>query len=275
MHHCEVALVVRVLQVGVERKKLVRRQHALIDQNSGIQAAYIHQVIRVFAFCAADERFPGYIEPVVKAMVAGRPAADDNLFDEGHGREGGRADISFPGPDGDFPEAKRGNSLLGQCGDQAGFEVDPFGRILRQKEIAECVAARLRQRNAKFFGDPGDKLVWDGGHDAGAIPRILFEATAAAVVHSGVDQARISQDFMTGYALDVSHKANTAGILFHGGVVQALLSRKSDSAVNSSVLHAFNSLSGALTNRRVIRPLQTLRAGHGSTGRIRSTKCYR
>ncbi len=88
-------------------------------------------------------------------MVARRPATDDNLFDEGHGRAGGGAYIGLPGADRDFPETKHGEPLLGQCGGQAGFEVGPFGRILRQEEIADGVAAGLRQCNAEFIGDPG------------------------------------------------------------------------------------------------------------------------
>ena len=93
-----------------------------------------------------------------------------------------------------------------------------------------------------------------GRHDAGAVPGILFEPATAAVVHSGIDMVGISQDFVTGHALYVSNKANTTGILFKGRVVQALFPRKSDFAVNSSIVHAFNSFSGALTNLRVTWP---------------------
>ena len=91
-------------------------------------------------------------------------------------------------------------------------------------------------------------------HDASAVACILFEATAAAVVHSGIDVVGVRQNFMAGYAFDMGDKAHTTGIFFEGRVVETVFGGKSDFAVNSLVHHAINSFGGAISNRQVIQP---------------------
>jgi hypothetical protein len=94
--------------------------------------------------------------------------------------------------------------------------------------------------------------VRNGGHDASAIACIFFESAAAAMIHPGVDMVGVGQDFVAGSALNVSHEANTTGVLLESRVVETMLSGKPDFAIDSFVHHAFNSFGSAISNRKII-----------------------
>ena len=62
----------------------------------------------------------------------------------------------------------------------------------------------------------------------------------------------VCQDFVTGSALNVSHEANTTGVLLESRVVETMLSGKPGFAIDSFVHHAVNSFGSAISNRKII-----------------------
>ena len=177
------ALVVLVFEVGIERKQLARRQHTLVDQYPGVQAAHVNQVFGVADFGCANESFARQVKRVIQYVVVGGVITDNGLLYKGHGSECRRPYVGPDRADRHFAEPDQGEALVGQCVMKRGLQFFPPGFILRQEHIANRIVARVRQLNTKFGGDLLHKLVGNGCHDAGAIAGILFKAAAAAVVH--------------------------------------------------------------------------------------------
>ena len=71
-------------------------------------------------------------------------------------------------------------------------------------------------------------------------PFVLF-LLATAMIHAGIDMVGICHDSMTGDSLDVGNEANTTGVFFQSRVIQTIFLRKSDSAVDSLVIHVLDS----------------------------------
>ena len=254
VHHREMALVVLVLQVRVEGEKLPRGQHALVDEDARVQAAYVDQFLRVAGVGRPNEVFPRHVQRVIQLVVTGRAIADDGLFDERHRGQGGGPDIGLLRPDRHRAIADQGEPLSGQGGAEVLLERVSLIGIPRQEDVADRIGAGFRQGDADCSADLLHEPVRDGGHDAGAVAGIFLEAATAAVVHPGVDMVGVCQNLMARYALDVGHKTHTAGVFLKGRVVQAVLCGQPDFAVDSSILHAFNPFDGAITNRQLFRP---------------------
>ena len=262
VHHGQVALVVMVFQVRVERKQLAGRQHTFIDDDPGVQAAHIHLLPRVADLGAANECFARQVQRVIEAVVTrGVGAATDNdLLDEGHRIAGSRADIGLVRPDGHFPETENGKPLVRQGVRQADLEFRAPGIVPGQEQVADGIGAGFGQGKTKFSGYLLHEFVRDGGQYARTVAGILFETAAAAVIHPGVDMVGVRQDLMAGYAFDVGDKAHTTGILFEGGVIETMLGGKPDLAVDSLIFHAFNSSGGAISNCQFIWPSKNQRS---------------
>ena len=96
--------------------------------------------------------------------------------------------------------------------------------------------------------------------DARAVAGILFEPAAAAMVHPLVDMVGVGQDLMAGYTFDVGDKAHATGIFLEGGVVETMPVGKPGLAVDSLVVHAFNSSGGAISNCQFIWPSKNQRS---------------
>ena len=61
--------------------------------------------------------------------------------------------------------------------------------------------------------------------DARAVPRILFVALPAAVIHAAVHVLRIGNDASAGATFNVANETYAAAIMLHAGVVKALALR--------------------------------------------------
>ena len=254
------ALVVRVFQVRVEGKKLPRGQHALVDEYARVQAADVDQFLRVAGLGRPNEVFSRHVQRVIQLVVTGRAIADYSLFDEWHRGQCGGPDIGLLRPDRHRAKADQGEPLSGQGGAEVLLECVALVGIPWQEDVADRIGTGFRQGDADVGADLLHEFVRDGGHDAGAVAGIFLEAATAAVVHPGVDMVGVCQNLVARYALDVGHKTHTAGVFLEGRVVQAVLCGKPGLAVDSSILHAFNSFDGAITNRQLIRPSKNQRS---------------
>ncbi len=74
--------------------------------------------------------------------------------------------------------------------------------------------------------DALQKLVRQGGEDAGAVARVRLAAAGAAVVHVAEHFLGVDQNLMAPLALDVRNKAHAARIVLERRVVQPLLRRR-------------------------------------------------
>ena len=93
-------------------------------------------------------------------------------------------------------------------------------------------------------------------HDAGAVTGVRFAAGSAAMVQIDQRLQRLLDDGVRPPALDVDHKAHSAGVPLVGGIVESLPRR--------GLVQSMAGLSGAyllglrVTHRLLLRPLAQL-----------------
>ena len=88
--------------------------------------------------------------------------------------------------------------------------------------MPDAVLASGRQREAEPCALAREKLVRNLDQDAGAVAGFRIAAAGAAMRQVDQDLDALLDDVVRALALDVRDKADTAGIVLVGGVVQAL-----------------------------------------------------
>ena len=226
VHHGQVALVVRVVEIVEEVGQLARRQHALVDQHLRREAADIEglglnerRVASEPVACALADQVELALESVALEPVAGR---DHELLDVRCGRHCRSAEIGPLRVDRDLPPAYELLTFGGADPCDFGLAVRAFGRVGRQKDDPGGKPARSRQLGAEILADHlAQELVRQRREDACAVAGVGLGAAGAAVIHPAQQMIGIADDPVTAFALDVSHEADAAAIVLVFGPVKA------------------------------------------------------
>ena len=151
MHHGKVRFVVLVLEVRVEGEQLVRRQHALVDDDLGGQADEEQQQALGQALVAAQAVGRGLADEVELAFqgIPFEVAADEQLFDRRHRRPGRIADIRLVRSRRHMPPTQQALPGVGDLLLDHRFATRPFARIAGQEDDTGPVVARCGQLDAE------------------------------------------------------------------------------------------------------------------------------
>ena len=152
VHHGEMRFVVRILEVRVERKELVRRQHALVDDDLGGQADEEQQQAlgqAVVGAQAVGGRLADEIELAFE-RVAFEVAADEQLLHGRHRRPCRVADVRLVGSGGYGPPAEKPLSGVGDLLLDDRLATCALMRGSRQKDDPRTVVTRFGEFDAKI-----------------------------------------------------------------------------------------------------------------------------
>ena len=75
------------------------------------------------------------------------------------------------------------------------------------------------------------------GKNTGSIAGVFLEATAASMIHAGINVVGICHNFMTGHTLNVGDETDATRIFFHGWIIETLFLWKTQPSVDSLVFH--------------------------------------
>jgi hypothetical protein len=79
-----------------------------------------------------------------------------------------------------------------------------------------------------LFDDALQKLVRQGGENAGAVACVRFAPASATVIHVAEHFFGIDQNLVAAFPFDVRNETDTARIMFERGVIKALLGREAE-----------------------------------------------
>ncbi len=223
-------LEIGVAQIGEHRLELPGRQHALVDQGVRRQARHVEggpalerrSIDGVLHPLADDVELA--LEPPPRVRIARArpvvPPPDEDLGDERLHRDGTLAHQAVVGR-----HVSPAQQHLPFFADDTREEIRdrlPQSWIARQKDRADAVLARRRQRDAEPSGFPAQKLVGHLHEDAGAVARVGLAAAGAAVLQIRQDLEGLADDFVGSAAADIHDEADATGIVLVGGIVQPL-----------------------------------------------------
>ena len=117
------------------------------------------------------------------------------------------------------------------------LELAALAGIARQEDQSAAVFARRRQRKAVAFSHVLQKAVWKLQQDASAIAGVDFTATGAAMIQVAQYLDGLFQDAVRFAPLDVHDKADPAGVVLIGRVVEALFWRQAEPATVLVAVH--------------------------------------
>src|SRR5215204_338063 len=100
-----------------------------------------------------------------------------------------------------------GNSL------ESPFAMFPFFPVLRQKQHAGGVFARLGQYYVQSFTFPRKKIVRQLSQDSRAVARRFFRPARSAMMHTNETFNSDFKNFVGFSTIKVSHKPDAAGVM--------------------------------------------------------------
>ena len=231
------ALVVPVLEVGVEPAQLVDQEHALVDDGPAGQGGHIGALAPRLL-----EHPPGHIELPVKIQPpahAGRPLHKP-LLDAGHLGQGLVAQDG--GLHGHGAPAQELHALLLHDDLEHLLGLAPLQGVLGEEEHAHAVVPLLPQGEAQVPHGLGEEGVGDLDQDAHAVAGLALGVLARPVLQLFHDLQRVVHRLVGLAAVDVHHRADAAGIVLKGRVVEA----PPHAALSSGFQHVVSPLSGCL-----------------------------
>ena len=150
--------------------------------------------------------------PLQRILVHARGAADEDLFDVG--LRGASYAANRAAIDRRVSPAQDGEPFLAHNPLQYAFAKQARMLLHRQKHQPHAVFARRRQGEAEFVGLAREELVGNLDDDSRAVPRHRVASACAAVLQVDQNLDALLDDIVGLLALDVDHKADTAGISF-------------------------------------------------------------
>ena len=214
MHHADGALVVGVLQVGVEQPQLLDQEHALVDDGAAGQAADVGLAAALLKHAAHH----------VQAAVKGDAGAHAGGFchkalpDAGHAVPRLAAQNFRAG--GHLPPAQKAQTLFLADDLKQLFRLVALQFVLREKEHAHAVFPLSAQGNAQPGGRFLEEFVADLQKDAHAVAGFALGVLAGAVLQMLHDLQGVVQRLVALAALDVHHRADAAVVVLKFRVVQ-------------------------------------------------------
>jgi len=101
-----------------------------------------------------------------------------------------------------------------------------LGGVRRQIEHADAVLAEGGQGNLGFGTDELQELVRRLHQDAGAVTRVGFATTGAAMIEVEQNLQRVAHDAVRLLPFDIDQKADPTGVMLELGIVKPLLGRR-------------------------------------------------
>ena len=227
VHHRQVGLVARIVQVRVKGEDLLGREHPLVDDHLRGERAHVEEPalgeLRLGAHEMGDvlaDQVELALEVVAPDAVAG---AHDHHLHVGHGGAGGLAEVGAVRVHGHLAPADEALALGGDALVEEFLRAQALVLLARQEDDAGPVAAGLGELGAEVRGDGlAEEAVREPREDARAVAGVLLVALASAMDHAAVHALRVLDDAVARPSLDVADEADAAAVLLGARVVHAL-----------------------------------------------------
>ncbi len=99
------------------------------------------------------------------------------------------------------------------------FDQQPVARLDGQKDHADAILARGRQRETELGALPREKSVRDLNENAGAVARLGIATAGAAMRQIDEDLQALKDNVVRLFARNVDHESDPAGIVLVRGIV--------------------------------------------------------
>ena len=215
MYHADGALVVGVLQVGVEQPQFFDQEHALVDDGAAGKAAHVGVGAGLLEHPAR------YVQPPVEgdARFQPRRLAHKTLPDAGHAGPGLVA--QHLGAGGHLAPAQERQAFLFADDLKQLFGLVAAQFLLREKEHADAVLPLFPQFDAQGCGCFLKKTVADLRQDAYAVAGLALGILSGAVFQMLHDLQGILNGLVGLAALNVHNCADPAVVVLKAGIIQA------------------------------------------------------
>ena len=227
VNHCQVTPEVGVAQVFEVSEKLVRHQHAFVDNHAHREAADKERVIRVASRPAELVRctFANHVQlPLELLRVHTVTCTDEHLLDFRLTLQGGGADHAVVG--GDIPPPQNALPFFGH---DLINPVDALPRALRiaRQEYDACGVEPARRENDPqlFGGDLLQEILRQRGENSSAVTGVLVAPHGSPVGHVQENLFGVFDDRVALLSLYVCDESDTARLMLEARVVQSVLAR--------------------------------------------------
>ncbi len=205
-------------------------QEAFVNDSAGGEGGKV-KIALVGQVGGGDFGFGAFADDVELAfegvLVDGTGAADEDLLDVGLGGAGHAADgIAIHGS---IAPAEDGEPFLADDALEDAFAGEALVGLDGQEGHADAVFAFGGEGEAEGGAFAGEELVRDLDEDACAIAGFGIAAAGAAVGEVDEDLDALLDDVVGFMAFDAGDEADTAGVVFKGGVVESLRLRQAGS----------------------------------------------
>ena len=223
--------VVGSAQIGIEVQQLARRQHALVDEYLGREAADV-ELLRLsqrrVAAQTVARALADQIELALECLaLEARAGSDEQLLDERSRVTGAVTKIGRVGVGRhDAPADEHLAFLRAQVRDRRLAAI-ALGQVRRQEHEAGSELAGARQRYREgFLRDSRQKLEGQRRDHARAVAGVGLGAARAAVVHPAQQMVRVLDDLVAALTFDVRDEAHAAAVVLELGPIQPLSRRE-------------------------------------------------
>ncbi len=226
VYHRHVGFVVRVAEIGIVRKELLRHEHTLVDEYTRGETADVEHPLRVVGFATQALRglFSNNEELPIEVRRIGDGRGNESLLHCGLCCLRRRPDHTLVAGHGSPSE--KGLPFLGNHLLEDPLTCRPLAEVAGQEDHAGGVAPARGQIHCEVpLHDLLEEPMRESGQNAGTVTGILLAPHRAAVRHVDENRFRLLDDFMAGPALYVSDKTDTARVMFERGIVESLLAR--------------------------------------------------
>ncbi len=231
MDHRHVAAVVPIGQVRVEGDELLRREHPLVDEDSGGERADV-DALGLPEARVVSQRRPRVLADDVEGALEGilvdvLPSGHEELLDLGHVVTRRRAEIGAIGVDGHAAPTEHLLPLLAHHALEGPLHVTPLVGVAGKKDVAGREAPHLGELYVEVAdGRLPEEGVGKRRQDPGAIAGVVLGAGRPAVVHVLQHLFSVEDDLMGTPAVDVDHETHSAGFVLEARIVEGGLFRK-------------------------------------------------
>ncbi len=228
MHDRQAGLEVRVAEIGEEDRQLRRGEHAFVHQRALGQAGHVEELFvgdagRAYGLlCQAAHDVEASLESgVIHGVIS---TANEDLAERGLRGLGGRSDRRVV--DRHVAPAQQGQAFVPQDLLEQGLTLLLAAGIAWQEHDARTVVPGWRETQLLIRATLFEEAVRHLHQDARAVARVLLRAAGAAMLEIGQNRQRLLDGGVRAAPLDVDDKADAAGVVFEGGIVETLLGRE-------------------------------------------------
>jgi hypothetical protein len=207
VHQGQRGLVALVLQIVKEFPELPYQEHALVDDRPARERHDVGAGDGLLVFAAGDVESAVEVQSACDVLRA----ADKALLDGRHALCRERAQNLRMRRH--FAPEEQLHALLFEDDLEELAAAAARERVLRQKQHADRVVARLAQLHALLPGHIGKEAVGDLQHDADAVAGVAGGVFAGPVLELFHDFQRAVDRRMVGPAADIDDRADPAGIV--------------------------------------------------------------